>query len=113
MASILLAVWHFEASRDCAALVVPDGCRDLILVRPARERPFWFVSSLADHTYPVPVGRGDVLTGYRLKPGTTIRESALLAALDGADLAHDVVVSTENSARTLTVPAKASGDVTC
>lgn len=91
MANTLLAAWQFEATHDSAVPVVPDGCRDLILKRPAGRRPFWFVTSVDDHAHRVAVACGDVFTGYRLRPGTSIDEPALLASLRDPDMAPEQV----------------------
>lgn len=81
----LLDVWdHTVAARGCD-LVLPDGCRDLILVTKPGSRPTAFVSDL--HTAPVlttDFPPGTRLTGYRLAPGTRIDTPRLLTRITQA-----------------------------
>ena len=91
MTGSLLATWQLKAERDSTAFVVPDGCRDLILKRSRGEKPFWFLSSLEDRTYSVAIDRGDIYTGYRLKPGTIVNEDRLLTAVQGEVYLHEEV----------------------
>lgn len=93
MTDTLLAAWRFEAQHDSFQLIIPDGCRDLILRQPAQGRAHWFVSSLDDCIRQVPVSRGEVFSGYRLKPGTILDEAALLASLPDDTVSHDVALS--------------------
>lgn len=80
--SPLLDVWHHTVARPCRDLVLPDGCRDLIMVEAPGKKPSGFVSDL--HSTPVlstGFPPGTRLTGYRLAPGTRIDEARLLARL--------------------------------
>ncbi|MBK1615591.1 hypothetical protein CKO44_19190 [Rubrivivax gelatinosus] len=77
----LLARWQAEASSAHEATVMPDGCRDLILLRPRAAAPVWFVSDLAASAYAVRSEAGDSFLGLRLRPAACVAEAALLAAL--------------------------------
>ena len=86
--SPLLDVWHHTVARPCRDLVLPDGCRDLIMVEASGAKPFGFVSEL--HSSPVlstGFAPGTRLTGYRLAPGTRIDAARLLACV--AEAAED------------------------
>lgn len=78
---LILRQWDFVAATACRSLVLPDGCRDLILVRPAQGAPSWFVSPLADTAYPVASPAGQAYVGLRFHPAACIDEARLLAAL--------------------------------
>lgn len=86
MSGPVLEVWSFRAGESCSALVLPDGCRDLILRHPPGARPHWFVSDLSRQPYDVMVAGGTVMRGFRLRPGTELTaEAGLLADLQGRD----------------------------
>jgi AraC-like DNA-binding protein len=86
MTSTLLDVWQSAPDTDTTAIVVPDGCRDLILRKTPGEKPYWFLSSLDDHTYEVSIQAGVFMQGLRLKPGTRIDEERLLASVQHEEL---------------------------
>jgi AraC-like DNA-binding protein len=81
---VVLEHWTYrgEASREVA--VLPDGCRDLILVQMPEARPVWQVTPLAGQTERVPETAGAHFEGFRLHPGVRIDSAGLLAAV-GAD----------------------------
>lgn len=85
--STLLDIWRHEVTENGADLVLPDGCRDLIVVIKPGTAPTAFVSEL--HSAPVLATgfpRGTRLTGYRLAPGTRIETGPLLSrVVHGAD----------------------------
>ncbi len=81
MTQTLLAQWCSTSEVDTAAIVIPDGCRDLIMRRSPKGKPHWFISPLADHTYTVSTRSGVVMKGYRLKPGARIDGERLLASV--------------------------------
>ncbi|MCA1243173.1 helix-turn-helix domain-containing protein [Stappia stellulata] len=88
--SPLLDVWHHTVARPCRDLVLPDGCRDLIMVEAPGAKPSGFVSEL--HSSPVlstGFAPGTRLTGYRLAPGTRIDAARLLARI--AEAAEDLL----------------------
>ncbi len=81
----LLAQWHATPKEDTVAIVMPDGCRDLIMRTSQGEKPQWFISSLEDHTYTVSIQSGVFMKGFRLKPGARIDEQRLLASVQNQD----------------------------
>jgi AraC-like DNA-binding protein len=86
--SPLLDIWHHTVDRPASDLVLPDGCRDLIMVEAPGAKPFGFVSEL--HTAPVfatGFAPGTRLSGYRLAPGTRIDTARLLSRV--ADRGED------------------------
>ena len=76
----LLDVWRHTVTATGPDLVLPDGCRDLIVVCVPGSAPTAFVSEL--HSAPVLATGflpGTRLTGYRLAPGTRIETGLLLS----------------------------------
>ncbi|MDA8453224.1 helix-turn-helix domain-containing protein [Acidovorax sp. GBBC 3334] len=73
---------HTEAPGSGAAptVVLPDGCRDLILHLDAEDRARWTVSPLALQAYAVPASPGGSWLGFRLHPGAQLDDAALLQA---------------------------------
>jgi AraC-like DNA-binding protein len=80
-ADIVLSHWRIDGTADGDQLVLPDGCRDLIVHVAADGRPCWFVSELAQAAAWVPSRCGERFMGWRLQPGACIDETPLLAAL--------------------------------
>lgn len=76
----LLARWQQFTAEPGSTVVLPDGCRDLIVHVDAAARPAWQVSPLADAAVTVPGAAHEFWRGYRLRPGTTVQAPALLRA---------------------------------
>lgn len=72
--------WCFSLDRDTRSAVLPDGCRDLIVVHTAGGPPRWFISPLADGMLQVPGRAGQHFAGLRFHPAARIDEAALLDA---------------------------------
>jgi AraC-like DNA-binding protein len=81
MNTTLLAQWHSTAKTNTSAIVIPDGCRDLIMRVSPGEKPYWFLSSLDSRTYAVSVSAHVFMQGFRLKPGVRIDDERLLATV--------------------------------
>lgn len=79
----VLDVWSRTTEEAASVLVLPDGCRDLILRQPTGEAPVWFVSALDDGPRRVAVAAGTFMLGFRLRPGVQIDKVQLLASLTG------------------------------
>lgn len=79
--SAVLDVWSHVAQNASRAVVLPDGCRDLILRMPPGGPPRWFVSSLDNTAYAVESTAGELFVGYRLRPGAQVDETALLSSV--------------------------------
>jgi len=82
MSDLLLAIWESAPVVDTEFLVIPDGCRDLIMQVSPEAKPRWFISPLQDGVKVAPVGAGVFLRGFRLKPGTGINETELLKSVN-------------------------------
>ena len=77
MDGLILARWTYRASTDETAVVLPDGCRDLVLAEAPGERPSLFLTALDSAPRTVRVPAGSVLTGLRLRPGARLRADLL------------------------------------
>lgn len=83
--SNLLASWQVSAKENDTAVVLPDGCRDLIMKVVGNDKPTWLVSPLYDSAETVSIESGSTLMGFRLRAGVDIAEDKLLNALSGND----------------------------
>lgn len=90
--SVVREHWTWTAPADTSALVLPDGCRDLILVEPAAGAPRVWVSARDDTARAVRANRGDRFTGYRLHPAATFDEGAF-CAVAGAEVVDDAAAA--------------------
>lgn len=79
----VLDSWSHEVAADGQAIVLPDGCRDLILLERDGAAPQWFVSPLMAATEQVACHAGDRFSGFRFHPGAVFDESRLLNAVSG------------------------------
>lgn len=82
MSSIIIDSWWATAAANETFLVIPDGCRDLILKILPGQKPHWFISPLQSRTNFLCSQAGVYSEGYRLQPGTVIDEHALTCALN-------------------------------
>ncbi|MGE0812167.1 MAG: helix-turn-helix domain-containing protein [Vicinamibacterales bacterium] len=86
---VVLDVWHHAGPDDHGTLVLPDGCRDLIVRQRPGARPAWSVSALFDTAGLVPGAPGARFSGLRFHPAAVIDVDGLLVAaraLDDADV---------------------------
>ncbi len=75
-----LGHWQLACNHATAVTVLPDGCRDLIVVHAPGRRPEWMVTALFDAAVELPVHAGQRFAGLRLDPATRVDEAALCAA---------------------------------
>ncbi len=90
--AVVLETWRYTAPAARTAVVIPDGCRDVIVRRDSGREPVWFISELQQTTKRVTLPAGTTLEGYRLAPGAVIDETRLQVALTDVDLESDMVV---------------------
>ena len=91
--SNLLASWQVSAKENGTAVVLPDGCRDLIMKVVSNDKPTWLVSPLYDCAETVSIDAGSTLVGFRLRAGVDIAEDRLLGALSDNDGNFDDIPS--------------------
>ncbi|OHU85805.1 MULTISPECIES: helix-turn-helix domain-containing protein [Pseudoalteromonas] len=78
----LIASWQAEYSRTSSTVIIPDGCRDLIVKTLGNGKPNWFVSELFDSSELVQIEANSQWVGFRLSPGAQIKEQALLEYIE-------------------------------
>lgn len=78
---VVLERWRHHSVQAGRTIILPDGCRDLILHVDARGTARWMVSPLAQQAYGVEGFAGEDWLGYRLQPGTALDAPALLRAV--------------------------------
>jgi len=78
----LISSWNFSSKLEATIVILPDGCRDLIMKVVNKEKPKWFVSPMFDQARIVSIEANSVLSGYRMKPGVDIAEETLLSSLN-------------------------------
>ncbi len=84
---VVLEAWSSQGALHGSFLILPDGCRDLVLhlgQGPASAN--WQVSPLDDCARRVDSPGGGRWFGWRLRPGTQVRHSLLLQAVAGLNL---------------------------
>ncbi len=81
MADVVLDTWAHTTGAATRTIVLPDGCRDLILRIGPEGRGAWFVTDLDDHTDVVATKAGEHFLGFRFFPGVTIDTAPLLQTL--------------------------------
>ncbi|MDP3653749.1 MAG: helix-turn-helix domain-containing protein [Rhodoferax sp.] len=86
-ASVLQA-WRYTSTSTDSTVVLPDGCRDLILHVVPGQRPQWLLTALADTFYDVPGTVGECFWGFRLQPGAQFDDARLMRAVQAGPL-HD------------------------
>ena len=74
----LLETWSYSAAASSAAIVLPDGCRDLIGRWSHGRSPVWIVTSVDQCARRVSVASGESMFGFRLKPGCSMDRLQLL-----------------------------------
>jgi len=91
MSNNLLSLWDSSSKLETTAVVLPDGCRDLIMKVVNGGRPRWFISPMFDQAKKIPIEANSVLSGYRMKPGVHIAEKELLSSLQQSNNVDDIL----------------------
>jgi len=98
----VLQKWTHVAQDSALALVLPDGCRDIIRIEYLDGCHDWHVSSLQSVPEHVALSPGAKLTGYRLRPGTRIAPEFVTALeYDSSITDEDVVHAVDMQARSV------------
>ncbi|WDD98282.1 helix-turn-helix domain-containing protein [Thalassomonas actiniarum] len=82
MNSSLVSKWSANFDLGMSTIVIPDGCRDLIVKTVGNEKPDWFVSPLFDRAELVLAEDICSYVGFRLSPGIGIKERELLTYIE-------------------------------
>ena len=73
----VLDAWSFEVPVPSELVVLPDGCRDIIVRLDPHSVPTLIVSPLDAHPRWLRVAQGVAFSGLRLRPGAIVDEDAL------------------------------------
>jgi AraC-like DNA-binding protein len=72
--------WTLSVAAHHSAVVLPDGCRDVIVRVAPGVAPVVFATGLDQSAYRVELYPGEILSGIRMAPGASIDERCLLSA---------------------------------
>jgi len=70
--------WKHTAASDSDTVVVPDGCRDILLVEDAHCEASVILTDWDDRARTAQLTKGQRITGYRLCPGLSVNDDELL-----------------------------------
>lgn len=82
---VILQAWSHTVTTPSSTLILPDGCRDLILKFSRHDAPCSFVSPLHDTAHAVASQPGDRYVGYRFQPAAVFDADTLLRAVRGRE----------------------------
>lgn len=71
--------WEFQAREDTPVTVLPDGCRDVLILSAPGRKAQTLLTEWDTGPRQVLVARGTSIRAYRLRPGTLLSEDALSA----------------------------------
>lgn len=81
MTSPLAEHWVHVCSQSARTSIIPDGCRDVVLVSRCDRSPEWHWFDLADRVVEVELEAGITLNGFRFLPGTRFSHPGLATEL--------------------------------
>lgn len=90
--------WTHRAARAETALILPDGCRDILVRQGPGQAPRVIQTGLDLGPRHVTLRPGEVLTGFRMPPGRAVPEGLLMGAggaRDAGELASQGHVTAE------------------
>lgn len=70
--------WKYRATSDCEVAVMPDGCKDILLIKDTHSEPNIELTDWDDQVRTVELKKGQRISGFRLCPGLTINSKDLL-----------------------------------
>ena len=82
----MISIWSANFSGATSTVVIPDGCRDLIVKTLGNEKPNWLVSPLYDRSELIQIEASCTYIGFRLSPGAEIKERELLDYIETKQL---------------------------
>jgi len=72
-----LVEWNFYSTESTHSLVIPDGCRDIIVKEDPESTRTCFISDLSSCSFSVASSPGECMRGLRLQPGVQVDKSRL------------------------------------
>lgn len=70
-------IWSARSTQNSTHIILPDGCRDLIIKQPDQHESSWFVSHLYEHSEKIKSQAQTSMIGFRFKPGMRIKHEKL------------------------------------
>lgn len=83
--------WHYRAASRESALVFPDGCRDVLVVRAKGAVPQVVLTGFDFSPRRAVMAPGTDISGYRLRPGAWVSQKVLDAVAADPEAAPDVL----------------------
>lgn len=84
-------LWRRRCGRPEQAIVLPDGCRDVLLISRAGERPHVVQTELDIRPRMAALARDVQIAGYRLRPGAAVSDPVLEAVAAAPDTTGDLL----------------------
>lgn len=72
MSDVLYHLWTYGVEADARAIVLPDGCRDVLVISGPGQADEVRLTDWDLRPRSVRLAAGQTITGYRLRPGVTI-----------------------------------------
>jgi AraC-like DNA-binding protein len=96
MSNRIASVWSGKSTTASNVIILPDGCRDLIVTIKEGHAPDWFVSPLFDQSKVIQIEANTSTMGFRLQSGVRIAEDALISTITDNKLDIDELENTLN-----------------
>ena len=84
-------MWSSSCDVGFSTDILPDGCRDVIVKIVGKDKPSWYISPLFDQTKRIYVEDNSKSIGFRMKPGVSFNENALIGYLSSNNVYPDEV----------------------
>lgn len=89
MSSNIESIWSSSTQARQTSMIIPDGCRDLIMVESQGNKAHWVISPLYDQSQNFYSNNTINFVGFRLKPGTKINEQQLINTIEQSNISLD------------------------
>lgn len=83
--------WSYCAAEEDRVTVLPDGCRDVLVINRPGTRGFVTLTAFDFHPRLVALTRRTVIHGYRLRPGTAVDQRVLDAIAANTAAAREIL----------------------
>jgi AraC-like DNA-binding protein len=81
MSTCITSIWSGKSTTASNTIILPDGCRDLIIKIKDGHAPDWYISPLFNQAKIIQIEANTSTLGFRLKPGICIAEGELIASI--------------------------------
>ncbi|WP_026381531.1 helix-turn-helix transcriptional regulator [Afifella pfennigii] len=83
--------WHYWAEGEERHLILPDGCRDVLIVRRKGAPDRIVLTDFDIRPRRVTLAPGTEITGYRLRPGSAVGRRVLAAIAENSVEVEDIL----------------------